>query len=72
MDEEAAVVLGMGVFIRKPGIPQQRNVLSEWFTIDHQRIRSIHAAMFYPPPEAPAPDWPPLNGNWPLPATLTQ
>ena len=68
VDEEAGVVLGMGVFIRKPGTPQRRNVLSEWFTIDHKRIRSIHAVMFYPPPEVPVPNWPPYNGNWPLPA----
>jgi hypothetical protein len=66
VDTEAGVVLGMGVFIRKPGIAQRRNVLSEWFTIDHQLIRSIHAAMFYPSPEMPVPNWPPYNGNWPL------
>jgi hypothetical protein len=68
VDAEAGVVLGMGVFIRKPGTPQRRNVLSEWFTIDHGRIRGIHAVMFYPPPEVPVPNWPPYNGNWPLPA----
>jgi hypothetical protein len=67
-DEEAGVILGMGIFIRKPGAPQRRNVLSEWFTIDQNRIRAIHAAMIYPPPEAPMPNWPPYNGNWPLPA----
>jgi hypothetical protein len=69
VDEEAGVVLGMGVFIRRPGTPQRRNVLSEWFAIDHGKIRSIHAAMFYPPPDAPVPNWPPYNGNWPLPPT---
>ena len=72
VDEAAGVVLGMGVFIRRPGTPQRRNVLSEWFAIDHQRIRSIHAAMFYPPPDAPVPNWPPYNGNWPLPAAIVQ
>jgi len=72
VDAEAGVVLGMVVFIRKPGIQQRRNVLSEWFVIDRQKIRSIYAAMFYPPPEAPVPNWPPYNGNWPLPAGLTQ
>jgi hypothetical protein len=70
VDAEAGVVLGMVVFIRKPGISQRRNVLSEWFVIDRQKIRSIYAAMFYPPPEAPVPNWPPYNGNWPLPAAL--
>jgi len=67
VDEEAGVVLGMGVFIRRPGTPQRRNALSEWFAIDHNRIRSIHAVMFYPPSETPVPNWPPYNGNWPLP-----
>lgn len=70
VDEEAGVVLGMGVFIRRPGTSQRRNVLSEWFAIDHNRIRSIHAVMFYPPPDAPMPNWPPYNGNWPLPAAI--
>jgi hypothetical protein len=72
VDEEAGVVLGLGVFIRQPGTSQRRNVLSEWFAIDHERIRSIHAAMFYPPPEAAVPNWPPYNGNWPLPAAFTK
>jgi hypothetical protein len=68
VDEETGVVLGMGVFIRRAGTAQRRNTLSEWFTIDHNRIRSIHAVMFYPPPELPVPNWPPYNGNWPLTA----
>ena len=70
VDVETGVVLGTGVFIRKPGNMQRRNVLTEWFTIDHERIRSIHAAMFYPPPEMAVPNWPPYAGNWPLPASL--
>jgi hypothetical protein len=72
VDQEAGVVLGMGIFIRKPGTPQRRNVLSEWFTIDHKLIRSIHAAMFYPTAEVPVPNWPPYNGNWPLAGGLGQ
>jgi hypothetical protein len=62
------VVLGLGVFVRKPGTAPRRNVLSEWFAIENTKIRSIHAAMFYPPPDAPVPNWPPYAGNWPLPA----
>jgi hypothetical protein len=69
-DEEAQVVLAMGVFIRKPGTITRRNVFSEWFAIDNNKIRSIYSAMFYPPPEAPAPNWPPYDGNWPLPPTF--
>ncbi len=70
VDEEAGVVLGLVVFMRKPGTATRRNLLSEWFFIDNNRIRTIYAAMFYPPPEAPVPNWPPYDGNWPLPATF--
>jgi hypothetical protein len=66
VDEEAGVVLGMVVFVRKPGTATRRNLLTEWFFIDRDRIRTIYAAMFYPPPEAPVPNWPPYDGNWPL------
>jgi hypothetical protein len=69
-DEEAGVVLAMGVFIRRPGTATRRNVFSEWFAIDNHKIRNIYSAMFYPPPEAPVPNWPPYDGNWPLPPTL--
>ncbi len=72
IDEEAGVVLGIAVFIRRPGTPQRRNVLSEWFAIDHEKIHTIHAAMFYPPADMPVPNWPPYNGNWPLPAGMVQ
>lgn len=69
VDEEAGVVLGMVVFMRKPGTPMRRNLLTEFFFIDNNRIRSIYAAMFYPPSDAPVPNWPPYDGNWPLPAS---
>jgi hypothetical protein len=26
--------------------------------------------MFYPPPDLPVPNWPPYEGNWPLPASI--
>jgi hypothetical protein len=69
VDEEAGVVLAIAVFLRKPGTVTRRNVLSEWFVIDNNQIHSIYSAMFYPPPEAPVPNWPPYDGNWPLPAS---
>jgi hypothetical protein len=71
VDEEAGVVLAIAVFLRKPGTATRRNVLSEWFAIENNKIRSVYSAMFYPAPEAPVPNWPPYDGNWPLPATLT-
>ncbi len=70
VDEEMGVVLAIGVFIRKPGTTTRRNALSEWFSIENNKIRTVHSAMFYPAPEVPVPNWPPYDGSWPLPATL--
>ena len=70
VDEEAGVVLGIAVFVRKPGTTTRRNALSEWFVIDNNRIRSIYSAMFYPSSEVPVPNWPPYEGNWPLAPSL--
>jgi hypothetical protein len=69
-DEEAGVVLALGVFIRKPGTTTRRNAFSEWFTIDENKIRTVHSAMFYPTPEQAVPNWPPYDGNWPLSPAL--
>ena len=68
VDEEAQAVLGLAIFIRRPGSPTPRNAFSEWFFIDEGKIRTIYTAMFYPPPELAVPNWPPYEGNWPLPA----
>ena len=70
VDEEAQVALAYAVFIRRPGSPTPRNVFSEWFVIDEAKIRTIYTAMFYPAPELAVPNWPPYDGNWPLPATI--
>ena len=70
VDEEAQVVLAYAVFIRRPGSPTPRNVFSEWFVIDEAKIRTIYTAMFYPSAELAVPNWPPYDGNWPLPATI--
>jgi len=70
VDEEAQVALGYAVFIRRPGSPTPRNVFSEWFVIDEAKVRTIYTAMFYPSPELAIPNWPPYDGNWPLPATI--
>ena len=70
VDEEAQVVLSLGVFIRRPGSPTPRLAFSEWFVIDDAKIRTVYTAMFYPPPELAVPNWPPYDGNWPLPATI--
>jgi hypothetical protein len=62
--------LDAAAFMRKPGTTTRRNLLTEWFFVDNNRIRTIYAAMYYPPPEMPVPNWPPYDGNWPLPATF--
>jgi hypothetical protein len=70
VDEEAQIVLAYAVFVRRPGSPTPRNVFSEWFVIDEAKIRTIYTAMFYPPPDLAVPNWPPYDGNWPLPASI--
>ena len=66
VDEEAGVVLALGVFERMPGVAMKRNMFSEWFYIDHGKIRSVYSSMFYPEQEAMVPNWPPYSGNWPV------
>ncbi len=68
IDEEAQAVLALALFVRRPNSPTPRNVFSEWFFIDEQKIRTIYTAMFYPAPELAVPNWFPYDGNWPLPA----
>jgi len=63
-DEDASVVLAIGVFERKPGVAMRRNLFSEWFYIDQGKIRSVYSAMLYPEQDAMAPNWPPYYGNW--------
>ena len=71
VDEEAGVVLGLGVFERNPGAAMRRNVFSEWFVIEQSKIRAIYSSMFYPDQEMLVPNWPPYDGNWPVaPATM--
>ena len=69
VDEEAGVVLALGVFERNPGASMRRNMFSEWFYIDQAgsnqaKIRSVYSSMFYPEQNAMVPNWPPYSGNW--------
>lgn len=64
VDEEAGVVLALGVFERKPGAAMRRNMFSEWFFIEQGKIRSVYSSMFYPDQDAIVPNWPPYAGNW--------
>jgi hypothetical protein len=71
VDEEAGVVLGMAVFIRKPGTATRRNMFGEWFILENNKIKTIYATLHYPAPEVPVPNWPPYEGNWPLPPAFS-
>jgi hypothetical protein len=66
VDEEAGAVLGLGVFLRKPGVAMRRNQFSEWFLIDQGKLRAIYSSMFYPDQDLIVPNWPPYDGNWPV------
>lgn len=64
IDEEAGVVLGMVVFNRPPGAkrpdgtPFPRNLLTEIFVMNDNRVKGIYAAMHYMIPDLPdAPGW---------------
>ena len=64
VDEEAGVVFGTAVFNRPPGAKRQdgsiypRNLLTELFVIENDRIRGIWAAMHYMTPDVRnAPNW---------------
>jgi hypothetical protein len=70
VDEEAQAVLAYAVFVRRPGVATPRNVFAETFIIDEAKIRMVYAAMFYPPPDLAVPNWPPYDGNWPLPGSI--
>lgn len=67
VDEEAGAVLAIALFQRKPGVAMRRNLLSEWFFIEQGKIRTVYASMYYPEQEAIVPNWPPFDGNWPVP-----
>jgi hypothetical protein len=70
LDEQQQVVLGFGVFIRNPESINRRLGLSEFFYVDDERISAVHAAMFYAAPDLPLPNWPPYDGNFPLPPSV--
>jgi len=40
--------------------------------IDTNKIRHVYSTMFYPHNDLPVPNWPPYEGNFPLPAELAQ
>jgi hypothetical protein len=50
-----------------PGVAMGRNQFSAWFIVDQGKMRAVYSSMFYPDQDALAPNWPPYDGNWPVP-----
>ena len=53
-----------------PARPHRATCSASGSTSRTGRIRTIYTAMFYPAPKLAVPNWPPYDGNWPLPATI--
>ena len=70
VDEEAQVVVASAVFIRDPLNPKRRGLFMELFYLDGGKISSVYAAIVYPSPLAPLPNWAPYEGNFPIPQNL--
>jgi hypothetical protein len=68
IDEEAQLAVAFAVFIRKPGTATRRNSFAELFAVDAGKIRAIWSVMHFPTAEIPVPNWPPYDGNFPVPA----
>lgn len=69
IDEEAQVVVMNALFRREAKNPKRRNHFTELFNIDGGKIRSVHATFHYAPDDRPLPNWPPYDGDFPLPAS---
>lgn len=70
IDEEQQVVATSAIFMRTVGSPFRRCVFHEIFYIDEGRISKIYSAIYYPEPNESAPNWPPYEGNFPLPSSF--
>lgn len=68
IDEESQTVMVSAMFRRDPKNNKRRNHFSELFHVDHDKIRSVHAAFYYAPADRPVPNWPPYDGLFPLPS----
>lgn len=68
IDVEQQVVVASALFIREPGHPKRRNHFCDVFYMDGGKLRGLYTAMSYVPPTKPVPNWPPYDGNFPLPA----
>ena len=70
IDEEQQVVATSAIFMRTANAAFRRCVFHEIFYIDGGRISKIYSAIYYPGPNESVPNWPPYQGNFPLPASF--
>jgi hypothetical protein len=70
IDEEQQVVATSAIFMRTVNSTYRRCIFHEIFYIDEGRISKIYSAIYYPDPNEPVPNWPPYEGNFPLPASF--
>lgn len=70
VDVEQQAVLAIATFIREPNEPRRRNHLMEYFYMEGGKIKDVYTAFFYPDATMPVPNWPPYDGNFPLPASF--
>jgi hypothetical protein len=70
VDIEQQVVVASALFIREPGNFKRRNHFCDVFYMDGGKLRGLYTAMYYVPPTRPVPNWPPYEGNFPLPESF--
>jgi hypothetical protein len=70
IDEEQQVVLTSAIFMRTVNATFRRCVFHEIFYIDDGHISKIYSAIYYPDPNQAVPNWPPYQGNFPLPVSF--
>jgi len=70
VDEEQQVVATSAIFMRTANAAVRRCIFHEIFYIDGGRISKIYSAIYYPDANEPAPNWPPYQGNFPLPVSF--
>jgi hypothetical protein len=70
IDEEQQVVATSAIFMRTVNAAYRRCVFHEIFYVDEGRISKIYSAIYYPDPNEAVPNWPPYQGNFPLPVSF--
>jgi hypothetical protein len=70
IDEEQQVVATSAIFMRTVNAVYRRCIFHEIFYIDDGKISKIYSAIYYPDPDDAVPNWPPYQGNFPLPVSF--